>query len=410
MIKRIGIAFFALTMLVTMSMPSYAHLDLAGSSNLNNQIAAAGEDLDSANAQVAAAMKKWRKAAAALPAAQYALKQARAALAKATSSDAKASAELTKATNLTKKAVTNLGKTKTTLSAQQIEVGQLIRAVYRQGPMSELAVVMGSDTPMDLTARLQTLSSWHASKTALIASLVKSREDLSLQTKQLKALKATKLTRKQAAAAKVAEAKAAAKIANAAQAKVNKIVAQQASALKAALKQRNVVKKRYLALKKEQARLKAQAHHAGGIGKDLHGNNDLLWPIKGAKVTQFTGLRIHPVYGYRSCHTGIDLGAAYGTPIHAAEDGIVAAVEHGGPYGRYTLIAHGDGLTTFYAHQSRQVVQDGDAVLRGEVIGYVGSTGWSTGPHLHFEVRVDGTPYNPMGWFGGKKSKVSCVD
>jgi murein DD-endopeptidase MepM/ murein hydrolase activator NlpD len=133
-----------------------------------------------------------------------------------------------------------------------------------------------------------------------------------------------------------------------------------------------------------------------------------VWPIPGTDVGQGVGPRIHPVYGYRSCHTGVDMGAPAGTEIHATAAGVVVAVQSGGPYGNHTLISHGNGLFSMYAHQSRFGVTEGQAVSAGQVIGYVGSTGYATGPHLHFEIHVGAKPYNPMGWFGGSKTPVSC--
>jgi murein DD-endopeptidase MepM/ murein hydrolase activator NlpD len=95
-------------------------------------------------------------------------------------------------------------------------------------------------------------------------------------------------------------------------------------------------------------------------------------------------------------HNGIDFGASAGTPIRAAADGVVVSAGPLGGYGNATVIDHGNGLATMYAHQSQIIVSAGQHVSRGQVIGYVGSTGFSTGPHLHFEVRVQGTPVDPM--------------
>jgi murein DD-endopeptidase MepM/ murein hydrolase activator NlpD len=92
----------------------------------------------------------------------------------------------------------------------------------------------------------------------------------------------------------------------------------------------------------------------------------------------------------------------------AAASGRVISVDGGGPYGLHTLIGHGAGLSTMYAHQSGVNVSSGQRVRRGQVIGYVGASGWVTGPHLHFEVHVNGVPYEPMGWFGERKHPVDC--
>ena len=119
-------------------------------------------------------------------------------------------------------------------------------------------------------------------------------------------------------------------------------------------------------------------------------------PIPGAPITSGFGPRVHPIYGDVRMHTGVDFGASYGTPIHAAGDGVVVSAGPLGGYGNATVIDHGNGLATLYGHQSSIVVAPGQSVRRGQVIGYVGCTGLCTGPHLHFEVRVRGTPVDPM--------------
>ncbi len=135
---------------------------------------------------------------------------------------------------------------------------------------------------------------------------------------------------------------------------------------------------------------------AGSTGSG-QGTGSLSWPV-GGPVTSPFGWRIHPILGYRKFHTGIDIGVGYGTPIHAADGGAVIYATWMGGYGNVIIVDHGDGLSTLYAHQSSLAVGTGARVTRGQTIGYVGSTGFSTGPHLHFEVRVNGNPVDPMGY------------
>ena len=110
------------------------------------------------------------------------------------------------------------------------------------------------------------------------------------------------------------------------------------------------------------------------------------------------GYRIHPILGYRKLHTGIDIAVGYGVPIHSSAAGTVIYAAWMGGYGNVIIVDHGDGLSTLYAHQSSLAVGNGTRVTRGQTVGYVGSTGFSTGPHLHFEVRVNGNPVDPMGY------------
>ena len=123
----------------------------------------------------------------------------------------------------------------------------------------------------------------------------------------------------------------------------------------------------------------------------------LAWPV-GGPVTSPFGWRIHPIFGDRRLHTGIDLGSAAGASIHAAGNGTVILAGSWGGYGRTVVIDHGGGLSSLYAHQSSIAVSEGQRVLAGDVIGYIGCTGFCTGPHLHFEVREVGAPVDPMLW------------
>lgn len=118
-------------------------------------------------------------------------------------------------------------------------------------------------------------------------------------------------------------------------------------------------------------------------------------PLEHARVSSSYGMRDHPVLRKRARHNGIDLAAPTGTPIYATADGIVERANYFGSYGNYIQIGHGNAIETRFAHLSRIIVSDGQQVRKGDLIGYVGSTGRSTGPHLHYEVRIAGEPVDP---------------
>lgn len=126
-----------------------------------------------------------------------------------------------------------------------------------------------------------------------------------------------------------------------------------------------------------------------------HWTGELQWPVRG-RISSGYGYRIHPIYRVRKMHTGIDVAVPKGTPIKAAAAGTVVHAERWGGYGNCVIVDHGAGYATLYGHCSRLAVRENQAVDAGQVIAYVGSTGLSTGPHLHFEVRRDGRPTNPM--------------
>jgi murein DD-endopeptidase MepM/ murein hydrolase activator NlpD len=133
--------------------------------------------------------------------------------------------------------------------------------------------------------------------------------------------------------------------------------------------------------------------NADGVGGEAQGT--MARPVSG-RVTSPFGERFHPILGYERMHKGVDLAAAYGSPIVAAADGRVVSTGWHGGYGQQVAIAHGEGLQTTYGHMSRIAAYAGEMVRRGQIIGYVGSTGLSTGPHLHFEVTKNGRAVNPL--------------
>lgn len=124
-----------------------------------------------------------------------------------------------------------------------------------------------------------------------------------------------------------------------------------------------------------------------------------LYPLPYAvAITDAYGMRYHPLSGVYKMHNGVDLAAGAGTAIYATKSGTVTTAAYGEANGYYVAISHGDGYSSIYCHMTNYTVSTGDYVAQGDVIGYVGSTGWSTGPHLHFEILYNGSNVNPMNY------------
>jgi len=167
--------------------------------------------------------------------------------------------------------------------------------------------------------------------------------------------------------------------------------ARQQTALTLTRKQEHTLQTEAQALAAADASIRGQLAAAQGATDSTPSAAGLIWPVNGPVVSPF---------GYRwgRLHAGIDIAVGYGTPIHAAAAGTVVLAGWVSGYGNYTCIDHGGGLATCYAHQSSYAVSQGAAVSQGQVIGYVGCTGHCFGPHLHFEVRVNGTAVDPLGY------------
>lgn len=138
-----------------------------------------------------------------------------------------------------------------------------------------------------------------------------------------------------------------------------------------------------------------QARPAGTRVAFAQGVGMIQWPATGPITSPF-GMRRHPVFGITHVHTGVDIGALWGAPVLAASDGQVIHAGWFGGYGKLVVVDHGAGVSTLYAHLHEILVSPGATVHKGQVVGRVGSTGFSTGPHLHFEIRIDGQPINPL--------------
>lgn len=154
-------------------------------------------------------------------------------------------------------------------------------------------------------------------------------------------------------------------------------------------------------LRREIQSLTSQSSSNSGTSAAVYSGGALSWPAPSTTyVTSPYGWRFHPIQKRNKLHTGIDIGAGYGASVIAAEGGTVLRAGWNGGYGQYIVIDHGNGLSTLYAHNSTLLVSAGQVVTRGQKIALVGSTGNSTGPHLHFEVLLYGQTQDPMSYFG----------
>jgi murein DD-endopeptidase MepM/ murein hydrolase activator NlpD len=168
----------------------------------------------------------------------------------------------------------------------------------------------------------------------------------------------------------------------------------------------NTAKELYEQEKKEAAAIQAEINKKVAElkkqqgGSSVKGTGALTWPVPASNiVTSKFGRRYHPVYKEYRMHYGVDIGAPQGVSIVAADRGTVITAKYSSSYGNYIVVSHGNGMTTLYAHMSAMLVKVGATVEKGQAIGKCGSTGASTGPHLHFEVTLNGTRVDPLKYF-----------
>ena len=382
---------------------------IANSTDIDKQVAEASEALTQASEAVVAAAESLKDAQAKLPAARETMALASAKEAEAKGVYNKAASELVVAKLAYAAALSKVTSKEAEISQLQKKVDQFARSVYQQGPTSQWEIILESESPSDLTVRLQNIKAVSLSTAKSLDELMAAKLQLTADAAAAEEVRLEMQRVADIAAQALIDAQNAADKAAAAKAEVDKLVKQESAALKVAEDDKADVQKQYDELRAEQLRIAALAKAAGTQGPvDPQATGPLSWPLPGYAAGGSVGWRIHPVYKYKSCHTGVDSGAPKGTPIRAAASGVVLSTSVSRAYGNMTLIDHGEGMVTMYAHQSQFAVSPGQAVGNQDVIGYIGSTGFSTGPHLHFEVHLNGVPYNPMGWFGASRTVVPC--
>ena len=274
--------------------------------------------------------------------------------------------------------------------AQREQIRRRLRSIYLQGQGTVLSVIVGSKSVGDLITRQGFLSSIAGKDRELFDSYTALQHDIDQKVKQ------------QTAVVK----------------RINRLVVNQQTQ-KANLEDTREEKGEILdSLRLKQSELKkmlaqfaadeaevaaeiaayrrrTEAAGASAQVPTYHGG--FIRPVPG-RITSGFGMRYHPVLHFTRMHTGIDFGSPYGTPIHAVANGRVVSAWYGGGYGNRIIIDHGGGIMTLYGHCSRLMVNDGQSIRQGQVIGAVGSSGLATGPHLHFEVWRNGARVNPIGY------------
>ena len=288
-----------------------------------------------------------------------------------------------------------LDKAQADLAQQQQLFGEHVVEIYKTGDVSYLDMLLGATGYDDFISRLQVVSRIVSNDNQIAADLDSARAKVQAQEDAVAADTAAAFKIQQGLKAQhdqlaAVEAELAAKQASyaAARQQKNATLAQVQTSSKAWEQQQ-------AQLHADSARL--QAFLSGrSTSSNSYATGSMMWPVSGPITSPF-GWRTSP-FGGSEFHTGIDIGVPYGTPIHAADGGNVVWAQWMGGYGNAVVIDHGGGLSTLYGHQSSLNVSVGQGVTRGQVIGYVGSTGMSTGPHLHFEVRLNGKPVNPLGY------------
>ena len=270
------------------------------------------------------------------------------------------------------------------LEVQTKTLHRRIRDIYKNGQVNYLDVLLGAKDFNDFVGRMDILKKILAYDNALIQGTKADRETLRKAKEQLEADRAKIVELRKLAAAKreqVAERRQ-----------------ERRGVLNAATYERETAERAYRELIETSRQIEQMIKRIQSGEKNIGGSTGTMtWPAEG-EITSPFGWRVHPIFGTQRLHTGIDIGADYGDAIRAADGGVVIHADWMGGYGNAVIIDHGNGISTLYAHNSQLLVDEGQSVAKGQSVARCGSTGYSTGPHLHFEVRQNGSPVNPLNY------------
>lgn len=260
-----------------------------------------------------------------------------------------------------------------------------LREIYINGQINYLDVLLGAKDFSDFSSRMYLLQRIIARDISLLSKLEDQKRNLNSQQealeedkKQLDKVHADVDAKKKTVEAKAAERRA---------------------LYDKALAEQNRLEQEYNDLMETSNNIASMIKNweqSGTLGS-VNGSGRFIWPIHG-EITSPYGWRTHPIFGTQIFHSGIDIAADYGDHILAADSGTVVYAGWMGGYGNAVMIDHGGGLVTLYGHNTAVLVSEGQAVDKGQVIAHAGSTGYSTGPHCHFEVRLHGETVNPLSY------------
>ncbi|HHU05214.1 MAG TPA: peptidoglycan DD-metalloendopeptidase family protein [Clostridiales bacterium] len=271
-----------------------------------------------------------------------------------------------------------------------------VRAMEENGEISYLAILFGAKDFGDLLSRLDFISEIMESDEQVIKSYQKAQAEANNKKNELEEMKNGLVAAKTLQEEKAAELDS--QITQAVQliADLENNIAQNAQLIEEAEAAEQELAQKILEMTRELERQRQQ--QGGGI---VSSTGRYIWPSNSSKyVTSPYGMREDPIIYTWRMHNGIDIGASYGTDILASDSGEVVTATYSSSYGYYVMLYHGDDRYTLYAHMSEIWVDEGEYVYQGDVIGLVGSTGYSTGPHIHFEIMENGSRVDPLQFFG----------
>ncbi|MFN8190398.1 MAG: peptidoglycan DD-metalloendopeptidase family protein [Nocardioidaceae bacterium] len=378
--------------------------------HVKKQLSAAHDDLSESSARLRNTTAALETARANLASAQSALASARARLQAARIRDEQMQQELDQAMARLEQARTDLATGQQAVVDKRQQIADMLADTYQQGDpeMLGLMAMLDSATPSDLTRQAEIGGAVVDSQVQALDELRAAEVLLEVREQQVEDAKADTAAKRREAARLLAERQKYERQAQAAKQAVHDQVvgARNAKAAADAARAHDLAKLKRL--EREDKRLQEMLRRRAAAAAAKNGGSApqpsdgyLSYPVNGPVTSPF-GYRIHPIYGYYSLHDGTDFGAGCGAPLYSAADGRVIASYWNTAYGNRMVIdngfVRGVGLATVYNHAIRYTVGVGDSVKRGQVIGYVGTTGWSTGCHLHFTVMVNGKPVDPMNW------------